>query len=157
MELISNSFEGTTIQGYNCQHCLQEVIVSKRENIIKFPEILVVNIKRFEFFPFARKLVNNVILKEEIDLKEFFVDWTDDLSKKGKGFLGKEKENGKYKLKAFVEHSGRINVGHYYSYCYSEEEKRWLIFNDDRVSRVYEHDPVEEMESDAYVLFFEKI
>ena len=156
-DIISNYFHKEIISDYKCLNCKQKVDIEKKDEIIKYPHILIINIKRFEFYPFAKKLDNKVMIKEQIDLKDYFADTKCDKSPKAQKYFKKEQTQGKYFLRSFIEHSGKINFGHYISYCYSEEDEKWLIFNDTRVTNLYNHAEIDNKESGAYVLFYEKI
>lgn len=156
-DIISSYFNKEIISDYNCMNCRRRVDIEKKDEIIKYPNILIINIKRFEFYPFAKKLDNKVMIKEEIDLKDYFVNKNCDKSASAQKFIKKERDKGKYVLRSFIEHSGKINFGHYISYCYSKEEEGWLIFNDTRVTNLYKSDFIENKESGAYVLFYERL
>ena len=154
--LLDNYFKRETVTDFFCENCKKKGEIIKKEEIIKFPETLVVNLKRFEFFSFERKLENRVGILEEIDLGRFFVG-CEGLGKESSAFVKKSRKKGRYRLKSFIEHTGRINHGHYVSYCFEEKLGVWLLFNDKRVSIPIDDNFFEGCDVGVYMLFYERI
>ncbi len=106
----------------------------KGVSFIKFPNILIIQLKRFEYdFTRDQRVKNN-------DKFEYFKHL--DLNK----FTNTEGSNeNNYTLHSVVAHSGNAYKGHYYSYLNpSPDEENWLLFNDETVhpaglSDVYEN------------------
>lgn len=93
---------------------------------------------------------------EEIDLGEFFMG-CEGLGKEAVGFVKKGKKKGKYRLKSFIEHTGRIDHGHYVSYCYEGKLDSWLIFNDKKVSIPIDDNFLEGCDGGVYMLFYDRV
>ena len=62
-------------------------------------------------------------------------------------------DDTKYKLIGYIIQSGSVSGGHYWSYSYIENKKKWNVYND---SREYEVNGTPELEN-AYVLMYQKI
>jgi ubiquitin C-terminal hydrolase len=71
-----------------------------------------------------------------------------------------ETKNNKYDLIAVINHSGKANSGHYYSYV--KVNREWIRFDDARVCVVTEQEVMDisqgriASESNCYCLFYEK-
>jgi ubiquitin C-terminal hydrolase len=60
----------------------------------------------------------------------------------------------KYDLYAVCNHSGTLQLGHYYAYCKrteSDGSEKWYNFDDSRITEIDESEVVTE---DAYILFY---
>lgn len=149
-------FKKEVISDFKCEKCKKSGDISKTHEFIKFPKLLIVNIKRFVSNPYPKKLSNKISIQEEIDLTDYYVDPNYDQSPSAKNFFVSEKMNGNYKLKCFVEHFGEINFGHYIAYCYKDDIEKWVQFNDEKVTEVDNPKFIENSASNVYVLFYER-
>lgn len=61
--------------------------------------------------------------------------------------------SGVYDLYGVVNHTGSLQFGHYYAYCYHEPSERWMNFNDSSVTDLPESQVVT---TAAYVLFYKR-
>lgn len=157
-DLIVNYFKDENIEDFKCEHCGKKSDVIKSHNILKFPEILIVLIKRFVFFPQHRKLDQKIdFTDEELDLTDFYCDYSKEKTHLGKKFFKGEKKKGLYNLKGFINHFGDIDYGHYTACCYLEDEDEWYHFNDKKVSRIRERVVKKESAENVYVLFYERV
>ncbi|CAL8268141.1 unnamed protein product [Merluccius merluccius] len=122
-----------------CQRCKVRRKCSKKFAIQKFPQVLVLHLKRFSEPPaLSSKLTTFVDFPlAELDLSEFAS--ADDV-------------HAVYSLYAVSNHSGNILGGHCTAYCKNPELEQWYRFNDSRVSPM---SASEVRSSDAYVLFYE--
>ncbi|KAK2963382.1 putative Ubiquitin carboxyl-terminal hydrolase [Blattamonas nauphoetae] len=74
--------------------------------------------------------------------------------------FGVEGEIPKYSLSALiVHHSDSVSHGHYKSYVYQVQSKKWRCFNDSRVTETTLDDILvdEEIQKDCYLLFYSRL
>ncbi|XP_067113098.1 ubiquitin carboxyl-terminal hydrolase 2-like isoform X2 [Osmerus mordax] len=122
-----------------CCRCKTRRKCTKKFTIQKFPQILVLHLKRFsESCVRTSKLSTfvNFPLKD-LDLREFSWDGSADAV---------------YNLYAVSNHSGTTLGGHYTAYCRNPVLGEWYNYNDTRVSPMSSS---QVPSSDAYVLFYE--
>ena len=95
---------------------------NKTMQIYEANKILAVNFKRFLN---NRKNEKIVSAPKYLDLSPFVVE------------TERHKFEGKrYRLYAAIFHSGSLNGGHYYAYCYNYKAEKWMEYNDSSVSEV---------------------
>ncbi|CAD8108441.1 unnamed protein product [Paramecium sonneborni] len=99
-ECLSNYFKEEMIEGgWTCSFCNQKFKSIKRRVKITFaPNILVLQLKRFQSFPQQKKIKEPVIADMELNIKNF---------------CAPEIIETKYELQAMIVHSGTIDQGHY--------------------------------------------
>ncbi|KAF8412057.1 hypothetical protein HHK36_000010 [Tetracentron sinense] len=126
-----------------CPSCKQHRQATKKLDLWRLPEILVVHLKRFSYSRY---------LKNKLDTFVNFPIRNLDLSKyvKSKG----DTHSHVYELYAISNHYGGLGGGHYSAYAKLMEENRWYHFDDSHVSPVSED---EIRTSAAYVLFYQKV
>ena len=116
----------------------------KKENISKkiqfwsFPNILVIDFKRFN----SRNQKNQILITfslDDVDLSKYII--------------GYNKNSYKYELYGVCNHSGGVLGGHYTSYIKNANQK-WYHFNDALVSEVENVNNI--ISPYAYCLFFRK-
>ncbi|KAL9230889.1 hypothetical protein vseg_006182 [Gypsophila vaccaria] len=124
-----------------CPSCKQHQQASKKLDLWRLPEILVVHLKRFSY---------NRFLKNKL---ETFVDFPIDKLDLG-GFLAHKSSQHLdcYRLFAVSNHYGGLGGGHYTALVY--HGARWYEFNDSLVEPMREQDV---KTSAAYVLFYRRI
>ncbi|XP_037125229.1 ubiquitin carboxyl-terminal hydrolase 2-like [Syngnathus acus] len=122
-----------------CNGCKSRQKCTKRFSIQKFPQILVLHLKRFSDSNVrASKLSTYVNFPlKELDLREFASDGSD---------------RAMYNLYAVSNHWGNTLGGHYTSYCKNAIVGEWYGFNDCRVSHMSSS---QVRSSNAYILFYE--
>ncbi|XP_077360309.1 ubiquitin carboxyl-terminal hydrolase 2-like [Festucalex cinctus] len=122
-----------------CNRCKTRQKCTKRFSIQKFPQILVLHLKRFSDSNVrASKLSTYVNFPlKELDLREF-------ASEGG--------ERAVYNLYAVSNHWGTTLGGHYTAYCKNASVGEWYNFNDCRVSHMSSS---QVRSSNAYILFYE--
>ena len=101
------------------------------------PQVLVLQLKRFTSTLSKKRTPVLFPFNEDLDLSEYV-----------------NAKETKYRLFGVINHSGVCGGGHYTAYAKCKD-KVWRKFNDRTVS-VIEHVP-DNLETDAYLLFFEKI
>uniref|UniRef100_A0A667YTH5 Ubiquitin carboxyl-terminal hydrolase 2 n=1 Tax=Myripristis murdjan TaxID=586833 RepID=A0A667YTH5_9TELE len=122
-----------------CTRCKARTKCTKRFSIQKFPQILVLHLKRFSDSQIrASKLSTYVSFPlKELDLREF---------------SSEKSKHAVYNLYAVSNHSGNTLGGHYTAYCKNPVLGEWYSYNDSRVSPMSSS---QVRSSDAYVLFYE--
>jgi ubiquitin C-terminal hydrolase len=133
--------EGEVLDGDNAwfnEETNQKTSIRKRIQFWSFPDILIIDFKRF----------NNRFQKNQI-LVTFPLDNLD-LSKY---VIGYKKECYKYELYGVCNHSGSVMGGHYTSFV-KNANGNWYHFNDQEVSSVVTPDNV--ITPKAYCLFYRK-
>ncbi|XP_020575146.1 ubiquitin carboxyl-terminal hydrolase 9-like [Phalaenopsis equestris] len=126
-----------------CPRCKQHRQATKKLDLWRLPEILVVHLKRFSYSRF---------LKNKLDTFVSFPVRNLDLSKY---VLNKAAtpQSHVYELYAVSNHYGGLGGGHYTAYAKLIEEGTWYHFDDGHVSAVSE-DAIKT--SAAYVLFYRR-
>lgn len=146
---LPNSKENTTLQKclesmcleetldesnrWKCDNCNTLVCAKKTSSIWDSPNILILNLKRFN---------NNGLKKEnrvEFDINNLNLDDYTSIGQCSKS----------YELYSVINHSGTSNSGHYWAYCKRGDD--WFNFNDSSVSKINTNDIISEAN---YVLFF---
>nr|XP_023823872.1 ubiquitin carboxyl-terminal hydrolase 2-like [Salvelinus alpinus] len=122
-----------------CYRCKTRRKCTKKFTIQKFPQILVLHLKRFsENRVRTSKLSTYVNFPlKELDMREF---------------CSENSMNTVYNLYAVSNHSGNTLGGHYTAYCRNPALGEWYSYNDSRVSPMSSS---QVRSSDAYVLFYE--
>ncbi|KAH9322642.1 hypothetical protein KI387_017281, partial [Taxus chinensis] len=126
-----------------CPRCKEHRQASKKLDLWRLPEILVVHLKRFSYSRF---------LKNKLDT---FVNFpTHDLDLTRYVYCKNGSQSNLYELYAVSNHYGSMGGGHYTAYAKLIEENRWYNFDDSHVSPVSE-DRIKS--SAAYVLFYRRV
>ncbi|XP_072954131.1 ubiquitin carboxyl-terminal hydrolase 9-like isoform X1 [Typha angustifolia] len=127
-----------------CPSCKQHRQATKKLDLWRLPEILVVHLKRFSYSRF---------MKNKLDTFVNFPLHNLDLSKYIK-HRASSVQSHVYELYAVSNHYGGLGGGHYSSYAKLIEEDKWYHFDDSHVSPVSEE---EIRTSAAYVLFYQRV
>ena len=126
---LKNYFKTEIMDGenkINCEGCNMKRTCHKRQIFKSLPNILVINLKRFEFdynTMLKSKLDNYFEFPFELDMKEYLIE-------------NHQEINTKYELTGITIHFGFSDYGHYYDLIKSPDGK-WYKFND---NCVYEFD-----------------
>ncbi|KAJ2455884.1 hypothetical protein EV183_000500 [Coemansia sp. RSA 2336] len=123
-----------------CSKCQEHQQATKKFDLWRVPEILVVHLKRFQ---------HSRAWRDKIDV---FVDFplTDlDLTRH---MCGPHGENLVYDLYSVCNHYGGMGGGHYTAYARNPEDDKWYNFDDSHVSPV--SDPESVKTAAAYMLFY---
>eukprot|EP00850_Spirogloea_muscicola_P008446 SM000045S16191 [mRNA] locus=s45:115630:120643:- [translate_table: standard] len=124
-----------------CPVCKEHRQASKKLDLWRLPEILVVHLKRFSYSRY---------LKNKLDTFINFPIHRLDLSPYVALANG---EQHVYSLYAVSNHYGGMGGGHYTAYAKLHSENKWYNFDDSSVSPVSENDT---RTSAAYVLFYRR-
>jgi ubiquitin carboxyl-terminal hydrolase 8 len=141
IDCIELYIEGEVLQDENAwfnEKTGKKENISKKIQFWSFPNILVIDFKRFNFNGQKNQILITFPL-DELDLSKYII--------------GYKKNSYKYELYGVCNHSGGVLGGHYTSYIKNANNK-WYHFNDANVSEV---DNIEKIISPkAYCLFFRK-
>ena len=139
--LDSFFFNEKKILDYKCSGCKNKSSIEKKLSIKKLPNHLIIHLKRFI-------VVNNEYVKN--NRKVSFATYLNMYKYVDKII---KKKDSIYYLYGIINHRGMMSYGHYYSYCYTPNDK-WYMFNDDNVEKI-EKDNL--CNNDAYILFYKKL
>ena len=126
---LKNYFKTEIMDGenkINCEGCNMKRTCHKRQIFKSLPNILVMNLKRFEFdynTMLKSKLNNYFEFPFELDMKDYLIEDHKEI-------------NTKYELTGITIHFGFSDYGHYYDLIKSPDGK-WYKFND---NCIYEFD-----------------
>ncbi|KAJ0733458.1 putative ubiquitinyl hydrolase 1 [Helianthus annuus] len=141
-EAFQKFFQPEILDGnnkYKCESCKMLVAARKQMSILQAPNILVIQLKRFEGI-YGRKIDKEIAFEEVLVLSSFMCKTSQD-------------PHPEYKLFATIVHSGcSPDSGHYYAYI-KDAFGRWYCCNDSYVSV----SSLEEVFSEkVYILFFSR-
>ena len=133
--------EGEILEGDNAwyyEEIKSKIDVKKKISFWSFPNILVIDFKRFNF----KNQKNQILISFPLDNL--------DLSKY---VIGYKKNSYNYELYGVCNHSGGVHGGHYTSYVKNANGK-WYYFNDTSVSEIGLIESI--ISPKAYCLFYRK-
>ncbi|KAH9380776.1 hypothetical protein HPB48_008842 [Haemaphysalis longicornis] len=133
---------------YHCERCGRKCDAHKGLKFVRFPYLLTLQLKRFDFDPATMHRIKLNDKQPEVngpcgndaasDDEGIDVGGGTDASSVNTRNLRRSGETGPYLYELFsiMVHSGSANGGHYYAYVKSFTEGQWYCFNDAQVSRV---------------------
>ena len=120
--LISTWKSESLIEDYYCGKCKKHRNSNKISQIFRLPQILIVQLKRFQY-QFGQKYKKKDEIKIDFELQlNKTLNQNSDL-----------KQNTKYKLKGIVHHHGEAEYGHYYADVFCDATNKWYCLNDSNV------------------------
>ncbi|CAN6466306.1 unnamed protein product [Victoria cruziana] len=125
-----------------CPRCKEHRQATKKLDLWRLPDILVVHLKRFSYSRYFKNKLDTVVNFPICDL---------DLAKYVK--RKDAPESYVYDLYAVSNHYGGMGGGHYTAYVKLHDENKWYSFDDSHVSPVSKDDI---KTSAAYVLFYQR-
>mmetsp|Transcript_35393 Transcript_35393/g.57340 ORF Transcript_35393/g.57340 Transcript_35393/m.57340 type:complete len:645 (+) Transcript_35393:221-2155(+) len=140
------------LEAYYCSKCKKHRQSTKKLSVFKFPNVLVIHLKRFEFRGYSRsKIQTHVVAPKRLEREHLSVI-ADIKSASAENHI-----NCSYGLYAIANHMGTCNGGHYKAHANIGPgiQDDWRCFNDSRVSSTL--DTSAGQGSSAYVLFYRKI
>ena len=141
IDCFNNYVEGEILDGENAwynEETKEKVNIRKKIQFWSFPNILVIDFKRFNNSFQKNQILINFPL-ENLDLSSYVI--------------GYKSESYKYDLYGVCNHSGGVMGGHYTAYVKNANGK-WYHFNDTSVSEVGNLESI--ISPKAYVLFYRK-
>jgi hypothetical protein len=130
---------GEVIENFKDDETNETVNIRKRIQFWSFPNILAIDLKRFNGHGFNKNQIYVTFPLDDLDLSLYVI--------------GYKKENYKYELFGVCNHSGSTMGGHYTAYVKNANGK-WYHFNDTSVSEISATEKI--VSSKAYVLFYRK-
>ncbi|KAJ2557444.1 hypothetical protein EV175_001349 [Coemansia sp. RSA 1933] len=123
-----------------CSKCKEHQQATKKLDLWRVPEILVVHLKRFQHSRAWRDKIDTYVdfPLSDLDLTQTVV------GPKGEALV--------YDLYSVCNHFGGLGGGHYTAYARSPEDDKWYEFDNSRVSEVRSPDDVKT--AAAYMLFY---
>ena len=129
-----------------CSGCKEHVQATKTMELMRLPEILIIQLKRFEWNnAFSSDKINTLIdyPLNQLDMSKHCID-----SK----YAIRSGEKPIYDLYAVSNHFGRMGFGHYTAHCRDVQESQWYTLDDSSCRPCSEND----VKSKAgYVLFYQ--
>ncbi|CAG9336281.1 USP20_1 [Blepharisma stoltei] len=122
---------------YYCEACQKKCPIEMSYKITEFPNVMAFSVKRFKYLHGSSKIGIHVQLPLTINMKTF----------------GANDENADYSLIGIIQHKGSTGRGHYKAFCKNEEDGKWYIFNDKKVTECTIEDV---LEAQAYIAFYLK-
>ena len=145
-DAIKEHMEPEQLEGYKCNKCKEANYCSKKHILLKTPDYLFVQFKRFEFDWNTNKLnksYKNIKFSHYLHFKKYLLQ--NNINKN-------TKKVDVYKLKCIINHIGGVNSGHYFSY--NKYQDTWFSCDDDTISVI---DEKKIFSKNAYVLLYEKV
>ena len=145
-EMIENYLKSEEINDRPCSKCENSKKTRKTLEITRFPNILILHLKRFYYKEFRKEKLSYFV-KFPVKNLSFSIS---------KG-VGKSVMTN-YNLIGIIHHLGDLEHGHYYSECLDHENKEWFQYNDDHVDyiKMVEEEYSKKGSDTAYILFYEK-
>ncbi|KAJ1702668.1 hypothetical protein LUZ63_002447 [Rhynchospora breviuscula] len=127
-----------------CPSCKEHRQASKKLDLWRLPEILVIHLKRFSYSRYTKNKLETYVdfPIHELDLSEYIAH------------RGNSSVSTHYRLYAISNHYGHMGGGHYTAYVYHDRGNRWYDFDDQCVTAVPE-DNIKT--AAAYVLFYRRV
>jgi len=125
-----------------CPACAEFVQASKKFDLWKLPEVLIIQLKRFSYSRYWRDKLDTYV---EFPLKG--LDLTPFTQ-------GEHKPTQLYDLFAISNHYGGLGGGHYTAFAKTKSTDEWYHFDDSSVSRVHQAGDVKTKA--AYVLCYRR-
>ncbi|GMH69548.1 hypothetical protein TrRE_jg2091, partial [Triparma retinervis] len=125
---------------WHCSKCKKNVHAFKKLTIWKPPTILIIQLKRFMYEPYPKRIDTEVEFPlEGLDLSEYV------------GACEGTNESFVYDCYAVSNHYGGLGAGHYTAH--TRKDNSWLHFDDDKVSQAK---PSEVGGKKAYTLYYKR-
>ncbi|XP_067669048.1 uncharacterized protein [Haliotis asinina] len=124
-----------------CPTCQQNQCAKKTMTVWRYPDTLIVHLKRFVFHELSSTKVDNPVVfpHKDLDLQQFV--------------SGPKVKDLSYDLYSIVCHFGGSHSGHYTSYTNHPLTSEWFYYNDETVTK---QEPRNDDYSSAYVLFYQR-
>ncbi|XP_072955220.1 ubiquitin carboxyl-terminal hydrolase 5 [Typha angustifolia] len=126
-----------------CPRCKEQTQASKKLDLWRLPQVLVIHLKRFSFSRSTKHKLETFVNFPIHDL-----DLTNYVANK------KNSHRQIYELYALSNHYGSMASGHYTAHIKLLDENRWYNFDDSHISPINEEDV---KSAAAYVLFYRRV
>ncbi|CAM0948743.1 unnamed protein product [Alopecurus aequalis] len=127
-----------------CPGCKEHRQASKKLDLWRLPEILIIHLKRFSYSRYTKNKLDTFVdfPIHDLDLSKYIRD-------------GSGQTANHYQLYAVSNHYGGMGGGHYTAYVYNDEREKWYDFDDRCVQGLGKEDSIKT--SAAYVLFYRRV
>ncbi|KAB2010271.1 hypothetical protein ES319_D10G227000v1 [Gossypium barbadense] len=125
-----------------CPQCKEQRQASKKLDLWRLPEVLVIHLKRFSY---SRSMKHKVETFVNFPIHDF--DLTNYVADK------RSSRSQLYELYALTNHYGGMGSGHYTAHIKLLDENKWYNFDDSHISPINEEDV---KSAAAYVLFYRR-
>ncbi|XP_063042679.1 uncharacterized protein LOC134437145 isoform X2 [Engraulis encrasicolus] len=119
-----------------CEHCDEKTDTEISLNVQKYPNILILHLKRFHLDSMKMVYQKNSSPLDIPFMLTYFEDCT-------------------YDLYGVINHSGEYGAGHYDAYIKSAENNHWYCFDDSQVTKITDKDFLERSRT-AYLIVYRK-
>lgn len=126
-----------------CPKCKERRQASKKLDLWRLPEVLVIHLKRFSY---SRSMKHKLETFVNFPIHDF--DLTNYIANKNNS------RRQVYELYALTNHYGSMGSGHYTAHIKLLDENRWYNFDDSHISLISEDDV---NTAAAYVLFYRRV
>ncbi|KAM7496314.1 hypothetical protein LguiA_020728 [Lonicera macranthoides] len=126
-----------------CPRCKERRQASKKLDLWRLPEVLVIHLKRFSY---SRSLKHKLETFVNFPIHDF--NLTNYVANKS------NTRHQLYELYALTNHFGGMGSGHYTAHIKLLDEHRWYNFDDSHISPINEEDV---KSASAYVLFYRRV
>ncbi|XP_021296304.1 ubiquitin carboxyl-terminal hydrolase 5 isoform X2 [Herrania umbratica] len=126
-----------------CPQCKEQRQASKKLDLWRLPEVLVIHLKRFSY---SRSMKHKLETFVNFPVHDF--DLTNYVADK------RSSRSQLYDLYALINHYGGMGSGHYTAHIKLLDENRWYNFDDSHISPINEEDV---KSAAAYVLFYRRV
>ncbi|CBI38283.3 hypothetical protein VitviT2T_010499 [Vitis vinifera] len=126
-----------------CPQCKEQRQASKKLDLWRLPEVLVIHLKRFSY---SRSMKHK--LETFVNFPIHDLDLTNYVAHKNNS------RSQIYELYALTNHYGGMGSGHYTAHIKLLDENRWYNFDDSHISAINEEDV---KSAAAYVLFYKRV
>ncbi|KAI5560173.1 hypothetical protein BDE02_16G028800 [Populus trichocarpa] len=126
-----------------CPKCKERRQASKKLDLWRLPEVLVIHLKRFSY---SRSMKHKLETFVNFPIRDF--DLTNYIANKN------NTQRQLYELYALTNHYGGMGSGHYTAHIKLLDENRWYNFDDAHISPINEEDV---KSAAAYVLFYRRV
>ncbi|XP_059659946.1 ubiquitin carboxyl-terminal hydrolase 5 isoform X1 [Cornus florida] len=126
-----------------CPRCKERRQASKKLDLWRLPEVLVIHLKRFSY---SRSMKHKLETFVNFPIHDF--DLTNYVAHKNNS------RRQLYELYALTNHYGSMGSGHYTAHIKLLDENRWYNFDDSHISLINEEDV---KSGAAYVLFYRRV
>eukprot|EP01116_Phalansterium_solitarium_P018938 TRINITY_DN5164_c0_g1_i1.p1 TRINITY_DN5164_c0_g1~~TRINITY_DN5164_c0_g1_i1.p1 ORF type:complete len:696 (+),score=245.49 TRINITY_DN5164_c0_g1_i1:112-2199(+) len=126
--------------GWRCGKCAKAVAAEKQLTLYQAPNVLLINLKRFDLMRGGGKINKSVAFRDRVDVQRYMSRYAE------------RDESSSYELAAVVVHYGStVFSGHYVAFV--KILGTWFLFDDDKVQEV---DLSTVLKQNAYLLFYQK-
>ncbi len=136
------------LEGYRCEECKRKNHSTKKTTIWKEPRYLVLQFKRFVYDNYGDlNAIKDAVSFPLVDLNlQYFMH------------QDSNEQRRSYDLYGMVNHYGNLDGGHYISFLYNENLKRWVEYNDSHVGTVKDDDieDIANASEETYILFYRR-